>query len=548
MADSDTRENNNLSSPLKSKHFILLLLLALTTLFLRAQDPQQRLFRYFYDAAVTQRVNGDLVGAKDLLTEAYILQPKNAAVAEEFAQVFLAARDSKTALSMAREAVLLDPDNVWYKTFLAELYVKNHHPELAAEVYEDVRRQDPKSEETDYMLSSLYLMTNQPKKALEALNRLEKKTGIDASITSEKFRLYEELGEKRKAEQELERLCKRFPYNTDYQLLLSQCYYMHGKRAKANEIESTIRKNDPSNDKLRELEMARFREAGDTLRSDSLLLCALADTLLSMDKKMEMLTSFLSSSNPQDVNTGEKALSTMAAQFPNNELLHAYYAYFLLMQRRFDEALPELRKIISINPDNEIAWAEYIVAAQEIGDTIGFVTMLDDAILRFPQEPLFKGARAMEYSRAGNYDQALSLYNQALALTDSAETSQLAQLYMYRGDTYALMGDFTNALSNYEKSYALNSEEPLLLNNFAYYLALSGGDLKRAEVMSAKAVSAEPENISFLDTYAWIFHLLGDDVMAELYIQQAYDKGGNLIPEVRMHYDAILNRTNNEKH
>ena len=42
------------------------------------------------------------------------------------------------------------------------------------------------------------------------------------------------------------------------------------------------------------------------------------------------------------------------------------------------------------------------------------------------------------------------------------------------------------------------------LNNYAYFLCTEGGNLKKAEEMSAKAVKAEPTNATYLDTYAWI--------------------------------------------
>jgi len=43
------------------------------------------------------------------------------------------------------------------------------------------------------------------------------------------------------------------------------------------------------------------------------------------------------------------------------------------------------------------------------------------------------------------------------------------------------------------------------MNNYAYYLSEEKTDLKKAEKMSAKAVEKEPNNSTYLDTYAWIF-------------------------------------------
>jgi len=92
----------------------------------------------------------------------------------------------------------------------------------------------------------------------------------------------------------------------------------------------------------------------------------------------------------------------------------------------------------------------------------------------------------------------------------------------------------------------LNQNNAMLLNNYAYYLSLAGKDLSKAETMSAKTVQAYPDNVSFLDTYAWIFFVEGNATLARMYIQQAIDKGGNKSSVVVEHYGDIL-YLNNEK-
>ncbi len=44
----------------------------------------------------------------------------------------------------------------------------------------------------------------------------------------------------------------------------------------------------------------------------------------------------------------------------------------------------------------------------------------------------------------------------------------------------------------------------MALNNYAYYLSEQGKDLHKAESMSYKTIKAEPNNGTYLDTYAWI--------------------------------------------
>lgn len=59
------------------------------------------------------------------------------------------------------------------------------------------------------------------------------------------------------------------------------------------------------------------------------------------------------------------------------------------------------------------------------------------------------------------------------------------------------------------------------LNNYAYYISVSGGDLSKAEHMSYKTVKAEPTNKTFLDTYAWVLYCMERYAEAQIYIEQA---------------------------
>lgn len=59
------------------------------------------------------------------------------------------------------------------------------------------------------------------------------------------------------------------------------------------------------------------------------------------------------------------------------------------------------------------------------------------------------------------------------------------------------------------------------LNNYAYYISVSGGDLSKAEHMSYKTVKAEPTNSTFLDTYAWVLFCMERYAEAQIYIEQA---------------------------
>ena len=64
-------------------------------------------------------------------------------------------------------------------------------------------------------------------------------------------------------------------------------------------------------------------------------------------------------------------------------------------------------------------------------------------------------------------------------------------------------------------------------HNYAYFLSVDRKHLDKAEEMSYRTVKAEPENATYLDTYAWILFEKGKYTEARIYIDQALKNGGD---------------------
>jgi Tfp pilus assembly protein PilF len=79
--------------------------------------------------------------------------------------------------------------------------------------------------------------------------------------------------------------------------------------------------------------------------------------------------------------------------------------------------------------------------------------------------------------------------------------------------------------SLYEEALRLDPQNHLILNNYGYSLADRGIQLERALSMATKAIEAQPENTSYLDTIGWVYFRLGRYRDAETYIKKAISKG-----------------------
>ena len=93
----------------------------------------------------------------------------------------------------------------------------------------------------------------------------------------------------------------------------------------------------------------------------------------------------------------------------------------------------------------------------------------------------------------------------------------------------------------YENALQIDKQNPTLLNNYAYGLAIHGGDLNQAERMSQMALQQQPDSPIFLDTYAWILHLKGQNTLAVFYIKKALNVAEDKDKEViQKHYEQII--------
>lgn len=77
------------------------------------------------------------------------------------------------------------------------------------------------------------------------------------------------------------------------------------------------------------------------------------------------------------------------------------------------------------------------------------------------------------------------------------------------------------AVEHFKNSLDRDPENPTLLNDIAYKLALAGAELPWAESLAHRALAVEPDNGNYLDTLGWILCLQGQTDAGLTTIQQA---------------------------
>ena len=78
------------------------------------------------------------------------------------------------------------------------------------------------------------------------------------------------------------------------------------------------------------------------------------------------------------------------------------------------------------------------------------------------------------------------------------------------------------------------------MNNYAYYLSLRSIRLDVAEKLSSLVVQNNPNNATYLDTYAWVLFKKKDYQLAKFYQESALSNSTEENPVLVEHYGDIL--------
>ncbi len=125
------------------------------------------------------------------------------------------------------------------------------------------------------------------------------------------------------------------------------------------------------------------------------------------------------------------------------------------------------------------------------------------ASARFPDNPYFRFMAASAFTMQKQQDKALAVLDSLDV--ESLPTDRLRSVYYAtRGDILYSKEDSDSAFTEYNKAIELDPENYMAMNNAAYYMAVKGKNLDKAELYSSIATAGEPDNTTYLDTQAWV--------------------------------------------
>ncbi len=531
QADNVTRGNDNVLSVIRSQ-------------------AEQRKFDYFFFEGLKLKSAGKYDAAFDAFNHCLAIDSTASAVLYQLSFFYLQLNRPERAVDMLKQAVGYTPDNFTYRMTLASASRSIGLFGEAAEEYKKLTELYPEKTELNFYLGEALSQKGNIEEAIEAYNQLESAMGMNEALSLQKFRLYMDIREKEKAFGEIEKLAEKYPTVSRYPLLLGDLHLENSELDKAYECYQKAHAIEPSNPYYI-VSMSNYYEAkGDKAASEQQIRNALVNEELDVDTKIGILTRYIArlQQSKQGMDNVNVLFNELIKQHPEDADLKLMYGSFLSSaQGNQEEAKFQFQLVTEMEPDNQAAWQQLLDLALRSENLPEVIRICRTCMELFPGAPEYHFYLGIAYYQQEKYQEALNTYYEGIKIIPNENGRLKSDFYGQIGDIYYQTKQIDKAYEAYNEALKYNNKNIVVLNNYAYFLSLDKKDLDKAVRMSSQTIDMEPDNSTYLDTYAWIFFIKGDYKLAKIYIERAIDLDTTNSSEIVDHYGDILYMTGNKE-
>lgn len=503
---------------------------------------QQRKFDYFYYEAANLKNAGKYDAAYDLFSYCLSLDTASSPVLYELAMFQLQRNRPEKAVEMLKSAVAHSDDNFTYRMTLAGLYRNLGMYGEASDSYEELVKRYPDKSELNYYLADALTQEGEIGAAIDAYNVLESTMGMNETLSLQKFKLYQTLKQPDKAFEEIEKLANKYPMNARYRLLMGDLHLENEETEKALACYQKAHEIDPD-DPHYIVSMANYYDqTGDKEAAEQEIRDALVNEKLDVETKVGILSRYVQrlQQTQQGIENANSLFQTLLDQHPEDTELKLMYGSLLMAQQKEEEAKFQFQLVTEMEPSNEGAWQQLLnisLKGEDIPEVIRICTRCKEL---FPEAPEYYFYLGIGYYMQEKYQESLDTYYAGLKIIPDGNGVVKSNFYGQIGDLYYQMEKMDEAYKAYDVALKYNENNAPVLNNYSYFLTLDRKDLKKAERMAAQCIKLEPDNATYLDTYAWVFFVQGNYTLAKIYIENALSKDKTNSAELVDHYGDIL--------
>lgn len=499
--------------------------------------------KYIYNLFEADRtfINDDFSKSEQHYLQCLDIKPDNPFILYRLASISFQRKDFNQAELYIDKCLAFNDSNEWYLYLAGNIYTYSNHYDKAIAIFNKLISIYPNEFDFYACLSDIYVKNKKYKKAIQIYDSIEDKFGIDESVILMKKDIYLLLKDKKKAESELLKLVKTYPNEYVYRRLVAGFYSETGQIQKSIDAYNSVL-NDVPNDGYSHIGLAScyqllkenekfFSELKIGFVSKDVTCAFKVDIIYNMLRNQELLKF----SFEKIVELSE----LLVKNYPDDPDVNTLYADLMIYNGNIEVARLALNKVVETRKDKYQIWNQLLLIEHQLGDWLSLYKHSTEALQYFTNLPslyLFNGISSFQLSKYEQAFESLSTGYEILLDNDPMQS-----------DFLNLLGEVCYRLDNKETAYhyfeLLLEKEPdnlMILNNYSYYLSLDKINLEKAKSMSFQTINKEPENPTYLDTYAWILFEMKQYSEALKYIRTAVENDITHSDVIIEHYGDIL--------
>lgn len=486
--------------------------------------------RRLFLRGITEYEFGNYEYAAELLADASDLMGENASASLDYtlAETFLELDDESNALFYAEQAVEKEGSNKWYRIKLAEVYrILGRSDDSIAQLEESLKI-TPGDVDVLYTIARIHGLSGDYEQANETYNRIINYTGSNLQVLYNKYQNFTMMGDEERAIGQLEEILELDSGDLRAIKLLGKAYMEQGNTEKAIQtLKEAIRLNPDDEEILSSLSNLYIRE-NRWEEATQLLSGMIRNPAVELFTKTELIRFFYSRlrSSPDDEQlrqATEELVELLLEKEPEEGYVHSVAASYYNLIGNDARTLGHLESTNNYLPGNESAWRQRLQILLGMGRYEEVITVGKKADEAIPDDAFVLFFTGNAHLIQGDYEAAAEVLQRASSAPANRDFK--STVYGSLGDALSSLDRWEDADQAYERALRMNSDNDVVLNNYAYYLVQRDKELDRALEMSERSLELNPENASYLDTYGWIHFKLGNFGKAEEYIKASIATG-----------------------
>ena len=492
--------------------------------------------------AMKEYNSGNYSQANVMFQQLAAIEPDNDAAYYYLANIAIKTGDAPSGELYLKKGIELDSANFWYREMLGQLYIQDKKIGQAVKVYEELLEMYPKKSAIYYSLVNLYLSTQQTAQAKEMLAKIEGIQGKSEAVAMTYYNIFRMEQDWEKALNYLVEFDKEIQspriqcvigdtYANRYKDSLALLYYN-----KALELDKECA---PAMYGKAEVHRSNGNFAGFFTDITPFFAAPSIDPKMKIEymKQLFQIPNFVKRFRYQL----DSAMAGMESAHPADTTSNMFLASYYGEVGNKEKCKQLLWKNHELHPTKYSMHIPYIYALYELEEWENLENAATEAIASYPADRDLILLRGIARYRQDKAEKAIESYKELESMALKVkDTSTLITAYSMLAELYHNKQDNATTYTYFKKILKLNPDDMGTLNNYAYYLALDGKNLKKAYQMSKRTVETEPDNITYLDTFGWILFLMDKPIEAKAQFKHAMLYGATSEAVILDHYAEVL--------